>query len=671
VIGEPLDLLVPQRFVDAHRGHIAEFAESADVARVMGQRREVLGRGKDGREFPAEASISKLDLGGELVFTVILRDITERKRAAEELQRSEAYLAQGQQLTSTGTWAQDLSTGELYWSQEMFRILGLDPAKGPVAMADLLQHVHPEDRKLVEETVIRAGTQGRSFHQRFRIVRPDGEIIFIRSVGTPVSEDGLVKRCFGTIMDVTEHEQMTQEIRCREAELRQLIDFVPQHIIVLGPDGRRLHANKVSLEYSGHTLEEFRAADYDCVVHPDDLDRVKSEAQQVAGGAPFEMEGRMPRKDGRYRWLLFRYNPLRDADGRIVRWYVTGTDIDDRKQAEERVQRENIALRDEVDKTSMFEEIVGASPALQAVLSRVAKVAPTESTVLITGETGTGKELIARAIHKRSTRASRAFVSVNCAGIPQSLIASELFGHEKGAFTGALQRRLGRFELAEGGTLFLDEVGELPAETQIALLRVLQEREFERVGGNKVVRADVRLIAATNRDLQAAVAAGGFRSDLFYRLNVFPIEMPALRERKDDIPMLVEYFIARYAGRVGKTISGIDKETLALLLSYPWPGNIRELQNVIERSVILCEMETFSIDENWLSSQSPPPPSARPALNHRLASDQKALIEAALAEAKGRVSGPSGAAVKLGIPPSTLDSKIKALKIDKQRFRGV
>ena len=551
VIGEPLDLLMPQRFVEAHRGHIAEFAESADVARVMGQRREVFGRRKDGREFPAEASISKLDLGGELVFTVILRDITERKRAAEEL------------------------------------------------------------------------------------------------------------------------EQMTQEIRCREAELRQLIDFVPQHIIVLAPDGHRLHANKVSLEYTGHTLEEFRAADYGHIVHPDDLDRIRSEAQQVAGGAPFEMEGRMLGKDGHHRWFLLRYNPLRDEDSRIVRWYVTGTDIDDRKQAEERVQRENIALRDEVDKTSMFEEIVGASAALQAVLSRVTKVAPTESTVLITGETGTGKELIARAIHKRSARSAHAFVSVNCAGIPQSLIASELFGHEKGAFTGALQRRLGRFELAEGGTLFLDEVGELPAETQIALLRVLQEREFERVGGNKVISADVRLIAATNRDLQAAVAAGAFRSDLFYRLNVFPIETPSLRERKDDIPMLVEYFIARYAGKAGKKISGVDNKTLELLRSYPWPGNIRELQNVIERSVILCETETFSIDENWLSSQSPPPPSARPALNHRLASDQKALIEAALAEAKGRVSGPSGAAARLGIPPSTLDSKIKTLKIDKQRFKHV
>ena len=279
------------------------------------------------------------------------------------------------------------------------------------------------------------------------------------------------------------------------------------------------------------------------------------------------------------------------------------TDIDDRKQAEERLQHENVALREEIDKASMFEEIVGTSAALQAVLSRVSKVAPTDSTVLITGETGTGKELVARAIHKRSQRSSRAFVSVNCAAIPRDLIASELFGHEKGAFTGATQRRLGRFELAEGGTIFLDEVGELPAETQIALLRVLQEHEFERVGGTRSIRTDVRVIAATNRDLQAAIAAGTFRSDLFYRLNVFPIEIPPLRERREDIPLLVEYFIDRYARKAGKSIRRVNKKSLDLLQSYPWPGNIRELQNVIERSVIVCETENFSVDESWLSRQ--------------------------------------------------------------------
>jgi transcriptional regulator with GAF, ATPase, and Fis domain len=309
---------------------------------------------------------------------------------------------------------------------------------------------------------------------------------------------------------------------------------------------------------------------------------------------------------------------------------------------------------------------------LNAVLARVAKVAPTDSTVLVTGETGTGKELIARAIHKRSRRSARAFVSVNCAAVPRDLIASELFGHEKGAFTGATQRRLGRFELAEGGTIFLDEIGELPPETQVALLRVLQEREFERVGGNANIRAEVRVIAATNRDLDAAVAAGTFRSDLFYRLNVFPIEIPPLRERREDIPLLVEYFIDRYARKAGKTIRRINKRSLELLQAYPWPGNIRELQNVIERSVIVCESENFSVDESWLSRQ---PQAAEPKgtaeLSQKLAAQEKQMIEAALKESGGRVFGPLGAATRLGIPRSTLESKIRSLRIDKNRFKSL
>ena len=350
--------------------------------------------------------------------------------------------------------------------------------------------------------------------------------------------------------------------------------------------------------------------------------------------------------------------------------------VQELKQKNEEIQalrdqlyKENVALREEIDITRMFEEIVGSSPALQSALSRVAKVAPTDSTVLITGETGTGKELIARAIHKRSQRSSRAFVSVNCAAIPRDLIASELFGHEKGAFTGATQRRLGRFESAEGGTIFLDEVGELPAETQIALLRVLQEREYHRVGGNESLKTDVRVVAATNRDLQAAITEGRFREDLFYRLNVFPIEVPPLRERKEDIPLLVEYFVDRYASKAGKTIKSIDKKSMEILQSYSWPGNIRELQNVIERSVIICDSENLSVDESWLGRRTSAADSGIQPLAEKLAAQEKEMIEAALAESKGRVSGPLGAAAKLGIPQSTLDSKIKALKIDKYRFR--
>jgi transcriptional regulator with GAF, ATPase, and Fis domain len=317
--------------------------------------------------------------------------------------------------------------------------------------------------------------------------------------------------------------------------------------------------------------------------------------------------------------------------------------------------------------------IVGNSAALRRVLGLVGVVAPTDATALINGETGTGKELVARAIHRHSRRSANAFVSVNCAAISRDLIASELFGHEKGAFTGAIERRLGRFELADGGTIFLDEVGELLPDAQVALLRVLQEREFERVGGGRTIHVDIRVIAATNRDLKAAVTNGTFREDLFYRLNVFPIEVPPLRERKDDILILVKYFVQRYANRAGKNIRSIDKTTLELLQSHDWPGNIRELQNVIERSVILTSNHVFSVDEMWLSKEASTPP-ARVEASARFTDEseprsQLEIIKAALAEARGRVSGPSGAAAKLRIPPSTLETRIKVLQINKQQFK--
>jgi PAS domain S-box-containing protein len=470
-----------------------------------------------------------------------------------------------------------------------------------------------------------------------------------------------------------ERKRAEETIQQDERELRQLIDFVPQHILVARSDGTLLDANQGTLEYHGMTLQEVQAEDfYTKILHPDDLSRVLDERQGgISAESSWETEARLLRKDGQYRWFLIRSNPLRNEQGSIIRRYITATDIEGRKQAEERVQRENIALREEVDKASMFEEIVGSSNALRKVLLQIAKVAPTDSTVVLIGETGTGKELIARAIHKRSRRSSRAFVSINCSAIPQPLIASELFGHEKGAFTGALQQRLGRFELAEGGTIFLDEIGDFPSDTQNTLLRVLQEHEFERVGGTQTIRADVRVIAATNCDLMSARTAGTFRSDLFYRLNVFPIETPSLRERKEDIPMLVEYFIDRYASKAGKDIKSINKKSLELLQRYSWPGNIRELQNVIERSVVVCETETLVIDENWLPRNAvKTPPLSRP-LSEELRTQEKERIEAALTESRGRISGASGAAAKLGFPPSTLDSKIRSLKINRHRFKTV
>jgi len=538
-----------------------------------------------------------------------------------------------------------------------------------------LAFLHPDDHgetRRLWSTCLGTGSAGEV---TLRVRNAEGGYRWFLCRVEPLrASDGTLLYWVGINLDIEERKSAEEEIRAQEIELRQILDLVPQLIAVYGPNRERLYANQVFLDYVGVSLEAWRQSlGHGRYLHPDDAEPIGVFFDQaVARGSAGELELRLRKRDGTYRWFLARFNPLRDEQGHITRWYIAATDIEDRKQAEERLRGENVALREEIDKASMFEEIVGASPALQAVLTRISKVAPSDSTVLITGETGTGKELVARAIHRRSNRASRAFVSVNCAAIPRDLIASELFGHEKGAFTGATQQRAGRFELASGGTIFLDEVGELPAETQVALLRVLQEHEFERVGGTRRIHADVRVIAATNRDLPAAISDGSFRSDLFYRLHVFPIEIPPLRERADDIPLLVEYFIDRYGRKAGKNIVSIDKKTLRSLQSYAWPGNIRELQNVIERSVIVCETDNFSVDESWLSRQPIPTgtdPNVSLGLHKRVPSQEKAVIEAALRESGGRVSGPSGAAVKLRIPGSTLDSKIRSLKIDKNRFK--
>ena len=457
-------------------------------------------------------------------------DIEERKQA-------EAYLAEGQRLAHSGSWA-FTPAGFEYWSSELFQIHGLDPRGKAPTKEEYLALVHPEDREFVEQQIQEMLASHRAFDLTKRIVRPDGQIRKVRCVGVPC-RDASSQKFIGTGMDVTAQDQLIEALRKSEEELRQMLDFAPQLIAVYGPNRERLYANRVALDYVGLSLNEWRQTEArGAFTHPDDRERELAYfARAHSNGSAGEVELRVRGANGSYRWFLARYNSVRDENGQILRWHVSCTDIEDRKHAEDRLQQENVALREEIDKASMFEEIVGTSPALQTMLSRVSKVAPTDSTVLISGETGTGKELIARAIHRRSNRASRAFVSVNCAAIPRDLIASELFGHEKGAFTGATQRRIGRFELAEGGTIFLDEVGELQPDTQVALLRVLQERELERVGGGQPIRVDVRVVAATNRDLKAAVANGAFREDLYYRLNVFPLDTPPLRARRTDIPL--------------------------------------------------------------------------------------------------------------------------------------
>jgi formate hydrogenlyase transcriptional activator len=523
------------------------------------------------------------------------------------------------------------------------------------------------------------------------ILAHDGKVLgtlcmYYREVRNPEPVETRLIDYASRIAGIAIQRQRSQEalqsaldtVRKSEHELGRMIDAVANAIVVLNPDGKVTFANRVALDYLGLSLEEVRADGFRTrVFHPDDIQRVKEAREKgLSGTAPFQNEQRALGKDGTYRWFLIRYNPLVDESGKVIRWYATGTDIEERKQAEDRVRNENLALREQIDRAAMSETIVGSSEPLRRVLTQVDKVAPTDSTVLILGETGTGKELIASAIHKRSRRGTRAFIRVNCAAIPPSLIASELFGHEKGAFTGALQRRAGRFESADGGTIFLDEIGELLPETQLALLRVLQERELERVGSDQSIPVDVRVVAATNRDLEAAVNAGTFRQDLYYRLNVFPIRIPSLRERMMDIPLLVEYLVERYAKRSGKKVGPVEQKTLDLLQAYDWPGNVRELQNVIERAVILYDGEAFAIDESWLQRRLSVGSGRRSSGHGVLAEGKKdhaeherKAIEAALAECLGRVSGPHGAAAKLGIPHQTLESKIASLGIDKRRFK--
>jgi PAS domain S-box-containing protein len=603
----------------------------------------------------------------------------ERKRAEEALRESEEQWRDVFENNPTMYFMVD--TADTVLSVNPFGAEQLGYTVNELVGHSVLNVFYEDDRDAAQRNVAICLAQlGQSMSWELRKVRKDGTVLWVRETAKAVLRAKNHPIVLIACEDITDRKRAEETLQ----KQARLLDLTHDAIFVWEFPSTIVYWNRGAEQLYGFSREEVIDRPSHELLHTEHPMATPEFEAALERAGTWTGELTHTTRDGRKIIVESRHVLMREADGRRL-VLETNRDITERKRTEatleqafqeiqvlkDQLHKENLALKEEIDRSSMFEEIVGASPVLQDVLARIAKVAPTDSTVLITGETGTGKELIARAIHKRSQRSARAFVSVNCAATPPSLIASELFGHEKGAFTGALQRRLGRFELAEGGTIFLDEIGELPAETQIALLRVLQEREFERVGGTHTIRADVRVIAATNRDLKAAMAAGTFRSDLYYRLNVFPIESPPLRERQDDILLLVEYFIDRYASKAGKKIRDINKKTLELLQSYPWPGNIRELQNVIERSVILCETETFSIDENWLSQKTPPTGPASQPLSAQLVTHEKDMIEAALAEASGRVSGPSGAAAKLGVPPSTLESKIRSLKISKHRFKPI
>src|SRR6266436_6711305 len=503
------------------------------------------------------------------------------ERALDELRNSEKKLRQVIDTIPTLAWSILPDGSNEFLNKRWHEYTGLSAEESHGSGWQVA--IHPEDRVPLLQKWQGLLISGEPGEMEARLRRHDGVFRWFLMRVEPLRDDtGKIVRWYGTCTDIETLKQIEAQLREDERELRRITDLIPQAIVVQDPSGTPIYANQATLDYTGMTAEDVVAPLFrERIFHPDDLERLREQRKAALGrGVPFEIEQRARRNDGQYRWSLIRYNPFRNDQGLVTRWYATGTDIDDRVRAEERTRNENLALREQIDRDSMFEDIVGSSEALRKVLRQVAKLAASDSTVLILGETGTGKELIARSIHKRSNRADR-------------------------AFTGATQRRLGRFEAANGGTIFLDEVGDLPAEIQVALLRVLQEREIERVGSNKAIPIDVRVIAATHRDLNTLVAEGKFREDLLYRLNVVPIDVPALRERVADIPLLFEYFIDRFGKKAAKKFRTIDKKSLGLLLAYDWPGNIRELQNVIERAVILCEGETFSVDETWLRRNLP------------------------------------------------------------------
>src|SRR5258708_1605843 len=572
----------------------------------------------------------------------------------------------------------------------MHQIFGLDPGPTPPSYIEVVRRLDPEDARHSTPLVEQAIRDRTDFETDYRLLLPNGPAKYIHVVGHPVGKaSGGVHELVGTAMDITERKRTEDALRESEAFLLDA-----QRLTRTCSWRHEVLSGKVTISPEGLAMYGIEPEDdasstdfYFRRMHPQDRPEVEQAyAAALLRKTHFEADFRVVLPDGTIKNTRSIGHPILDERGDVVEFVGASIDVTEHhraradletafeeiKRLRDQLQNENVVLREQIDQAFMFEEIVGTSSALQGVLSRLMKVAPTDSSVLVSGETGTGKELVARAIHKRSRRSQRAFVSVNCAALAPSLISSELFGHEKGAFTGAMQRRLGRFELANGGTIFLDEIGELPLDTQVALLRVLQEREFERVGGTQPVKIDVRVIAATNRDLEAAVANGTFRPDLYYRLNVFPIEVPPLRERQDDVLMLLEYFVHRFAQKMGKHFKKIDKRTVELFRSYPWPGNIRELQNVVERSVIVSSDGVFCVDAAWLSRDScrvSLPQQPEPADADEDASRERQIIEDALAGSRGRVSGPDGAAARLRVPPSTLEHRIKKLRIRKSHFK--
>jgi PAS domain S-box-containing protein len=622
----------------------------------------------------------------------VLRDITEHKQAEEALRASEreqhkiaeqleterARLIEAQAVAKIGSWETELPSLDITWSEQTHRIFETDPSNFHPRRTGFVGLVHPEDRAKVDAAFEASLEKGAPSTVEYRIVMADGRVKVLEE-HWKVFQDGQGRpaRLVGTCQDITERKRAAAMLRESELRFRAVYERSPIGIaLVDSRTGRFLQVNPKYCEIAGRGEDELLQIDVGSITHPDDVAQGNEYLRELAEEklANYEMEKRYLRPDGSVRWVRILVVPMWDK-GETHRWHMgLAQDITERRQSEEaiaslmqqlcdakkKLTEEKLYLEQEIDTELGFGEIVGQSKALQLVMEQVGKVAASDATVLLLGETGTGKELVARAIHRLSQRVNSSFVKLNCAAIPSGLLESELFGNEKGAFTGAVSRKIGRLELADEGTLFLDEIGEISLALQPKLLRVLQDQEFERLGGTQTLKVDFRLIAATNRDLADVVRHNEFRSDLYYRLNVFPIRVPPLRERREDIPLLVEHFVQKFSRRMNKQITSIPRKTMDALIGWEWPGNVRELENFIERSVILTQ---GSVLVSPLSEMGPTAV-ARKLVDQTLETTEREHILRALRESHGQIGGLRGAATRLGLKRTTLQSKIKHLGIN-------
>jgi PAS domain S-box-containing protein len=674
-LGQPLDRFIPERFREVHRRHIQLFGEQRVMQRSMSPVGDIYGLRTSGEEFPIEASISQIEVNGEKFFTVVLRDITERKRAVDDLRQSEQRFAKSFRANPQPMSLTTIAGGLYLDVNESFLAMSGYTREEVIGHTSIELRIW-ETNDLRADFIRQLDQQGSVVNREVKFRTKDGSLRVLLSSAEKLEIGG--RECLLIASsDITDRDAAQTALRESEARFRNMADTAPVMIWVAGQNKQCTYVNKKWLEFTGHNMEEELGEGWIKGIHKDDRDRcLETFSTSFDDHGSFEMEYRLRRHDGEYRWLLDTGAPRFSSHGQFLGYIGSCLDITERKQSEvdlktavgqlnelkNQLEAENIYLQEELQFDHAFGEIVGNSDAIKYVLFKVQQVAPTDSTVLITGETGTGKELVARAIHGASSRQDRPLIKVNCAALAPTLIESELFGHEKGAFTGAAARKLGRFELANGGTIFLDEIAELTTDLQAKLLRVIQENEFERLGGTKTLKADVRIIAATNRNLKAEVEAGNFREDLWYRLNVYPITVPPLRQRKEDIPLLVEHFVAKYSKRFGKRILTVSPRAMHSLQAHSWPGNVRELASAIERAIIHTQGSTLQIVDRFESPVEEPA-----ATTMTLEEIERDYILRTLENTGWRIEGAYGAAKILGMNPSTLRTRMLKLGIQRRR----